>query len=191
MFSAGLNIRNGSEPLRKVTPEYIYNALKNPKPDFASRIRQLRVVRQLNETQYASLKQQLPYFVCASFDPPFRRTENFAYTDSFVIDIDHIGEKGLALEDLRFRIQADPRTMMCFRSPGEDGLKVVMNLKERCYDAGVHSVFYKRFVYDFSVQYGLQQVVDQKTSDYLRMVKIIGKNVDVDVITHSKNTLFF
>lgn len=29
------------------------------------------------------------------------------------------------------------------------------------------------------------------TSDYLRMMKIIGKNVDVDVITHSKNTLFF
>lgn len=191
MFSAGLNIRNCTEPLRKVTLEYIYNALKNPKPDFASRIRQLRVVRQLNETQYASLKQQLPYFVCASFDPPFRRTENFAYTDSFVIDVDHIGEKGLALEDLRFRIQADPRTMMCFRSPGEDGLKVVMNLKERCYDAGVYSVFYKRFVYDFSVQYVLQQVVDQKTSDYLRMMKIIGKNVDVDVITHSKNTLFF
>ena len=29
------------------------------------------------------------------------------------------------------------------------------------------------------------------TSDYLRMMKVIGKNVDVDVITHSKNTLFF
>lgn len=29
------------------------------------------------------------------------------------------------------------------------------------------------------------------TSDYLRMMKVIGKNVDVDIITHSKNTLFF
>lgn len=29
------------------------------------------------------------------------------------------------------------------------------------------------------------------TSDYLKMMKIIGKNVNVDIITHSKNTLFF
>lgn len=29
------------------------------------------------------------------------------------------------------------------------------------------------------------------TTDYLRMMKIIGKNVDVDIITHSRNTLFF
>lgn len=29
------------------------------------------------------------------------------------------------------------------------------------------------------------------TTDYLRMMKIIGKNLSIDVITHSKNTLFF
>ena len=29
------------------------------------------------------------------------------------------------------------------------------------------------------------------TSDYLRMMKIIGKNINLDVVTHSKNTLFF
>ncbi len=29
------------------------------------------------------------------------------------------------------------------------------------------------------------------TTDYLRMMKIIGKNINVDIITHSKNTLFF
>lgn len=29
------------------------------------------------------------------------------------------------------------------------------------------------------------------TTDYLRMMKIIGKNIEVDVITHSRNTLFF
>ena len=29
------------------------------------------------------------------------------------------------------------------------------------------------------------------TTDYLRMMKVIGKNLDVDIITHSKNTLFF
>ena len=29
------------------------------------------------------------------------------------------------------------------------------------------------------------------STDYLRLMKIIGKNIEVDVITHSKNTLFF
>lgn len=168
MISVGSNVRNNTEPLKKVTLDYLFNALRNPKADFESKIRQLRVVRQLNEGQYTSLKQQLPYFVCAAFNPAFRKTDNFAYTSYFVIDIDHIGSKGLILEDLKHRIISDPRTLMCFVSPGEDGLKVMMRLKDKCYDAGVYSVFYKRFVSDFSAQYNLQQVIDGQTSDVTR-----------------------
>jgi len=168
MFSVGSNVRNNSEPLKKVTPEYLFNALRSPKPEFLSRIRQLRIVRQINESQYVQLKQQLPYFVCASFNPPFRNTKNFAFTEYFIMDIDHICEKGLILDDLRRKIESDSRTMMCFLSPGEDGLKVIMKLKDRCYDAGVYSVFYKKFVYEFSLQYDLQQVLDIRTSDVTR-----------------------
>ena len=29
------------------------------------------------------------------------------------------------------------------------------------------------------------------TTDYRRMMKVIGKNIDVDIITHNKDTLFF
>ena len=168
MFSVGSNVRNNSESLKKVTQEYLFNALRSPKPEFLSRIRQLRIVRQINESQYVQLKQQLPYFVCASFNPPFRNTKNFAFTEYFIMDIDHICEKGLILDDLRRKIESDSRTMMCFLSPGEDGLKVIMKLKDRCYDAGVYSVFYKKFVYEFSLQYDLQQVLDIRTSDVTR-----------------------
>lgn len=168
MFSVGSNVRNNSEPLNKVTPEYLFNALRSPKPEFLSRIRQLRIVRQINESQYVQLKQQLPYFVCASFNPPFRNTKNFAFTEYFIMDIDHICEKGLILDDLRRKIESDSRTMMCFLSPGEDGLKVIMKIKDRCYDAGVYSVFYKKFVYEFSLRYDLQQVLDIRTSDVTR-----------------------
>lgn len=168
MFSVGSNVRNNSESLKKVTPEYLFNALRSSKPEFLSRIRQLRIVRQINESQYVQLKQQLPYFVCASFNPPFRNTKNFAFTEYFIMDIDHICEKGLILDDLRRKIESDSRTMMCFLSPGEDGLKVIMKLKDRCYDAGVYSVFYKKFVYEFSLQYDLQQVLDIRTSDVTR-----------------------
>lgn len=168
MLSVGTNVKSVSEPLKKIPVEYLYNALRNPKPEMASRISQLRIVRQMSAEQYSKLKQQLPYFVCAAFNPPFRRTENFAYTEHFVIDIDHIGDKGLSVTELKSRIMADSRTMLCFISPGQDGLKVIMRLKEKCYDPGVYSVFYKKFVYEYSVAYGLQQVVDSKTSDVAR-----------------------
>lgn len=168
MLSVGANVKSVSEPLKKIPVEYLYNALRNPKLEMASKISQLRIVRQLNAEQYAKLKQQLPYFVCAAFNPPFRKTENFAYTEHFVIDIDHIGDKGLSVSELKNRIMADSRTLLCFLSPGQDGLKVVMKLKEKCFDPGIYSVFYKKFVYEYSLAYDLQQVVDSKTSDVAR-----------------------
>lgn len=168
MLSVGSNIRSISEPLKKIPVEYLYNALRNPKPEMAAKISRLGIVRQMSPEQYSKLKQQLPYFVCAQFNPPFRKTENFAYTEYFVIDIDHIGEKGLPIADLKAKIASDSRTMLCFLSPGQDGLKVLMRLSGRCYDAGVYSMFYKKFVCDYSAQYGLEQVVDAKTSDVAR-----------------------
>lgn len=168
MLSVGSNIKSSSEPLKKASIEYLYHALLNPKPQLASKIEQLRIVRQVSPGQYAQLKQQLPFFVCASFNPPIRRTENFAFTEFFVVDIDHIGDKGLSVSNLKSRIAADPRTLLCFVSPGQDGLKILMRLSSKCYDPGIYSVFYKKFVYEFSLQYSLQQVIDAKTCDVAR-----------------------
>ncbi len=168
MLSVGTNIKSVSEPLRKIPLEYLYNALRHPKQEMSLKIDRLKIVRQMNLEQYAHLKQQLPYFVCATFNPPFRKTENFAYTEYFVIDIDHIGEKGLSLIDLKSKIVKDSRTVLCFQSPSQDGLKVIMKLKEKCYDPGIYPVFYKKFLYDFSVRYQVQQVIDIKTSDVAR-----------------------
>jgi hypothetical protein len=168
MLSVGSNIKSIAEPLKKAPVEYIYNALKHPKPEMISRIERLRIVRQLSTEQYSKLKQQLPFFVCANFNPPYRKTENFAYTIYFIIDIDHIGDKGLSITDVKNKLTADPRTLLCFVSPGQDGIKVIMRLSEKCYDPGLYSVFYKKFIYDFSLRYGLEQVIDAKTSDVAR-----------------------
>ena len=168
MLSAALNIKDVKEALRKVPVRNLYDAVRSPRETTCALLRQLKVVRQINPTQYAMLKQQLPYFVCASFNPPFRRTENFAFTEYFIVDIDHISEKGLVVSDLRRTITTDTRTMMCFLSPGGDGLKVLFRLSERCFDAGLYKVFYKVFLDRFSRQYGLGQVVDSKTCDVTR-----------------------
>lgn len=168
MISIGSNVVNTNDQLKKVTVRYLCDAIRNPKPEIGARIRQLRIVRQFNPLQYSNLKKSLPYFVCAIFNPPYRKTENFAYTEYFIIDIDKVSEKGLVITDLKHRLSMDSRVMVCFISPSGDGLKVMIRLKERCYDAAVYKIFYRLFTEKFSKQYGLEQVIDTKTCDVAR-----------------------
>lgn len=168
MILVGKNITAKDDPLQKIKTEYLYHKLINPDAEIESRMRQLRVVKQLDTRQYSYLKRSLPYVVCGMFNPLYRRTEHFAYTEYFILDIDNITEKEMTVEALREKIQTDTRVLMCFVSPGEDGLKVMFKLKERCYDAGIYSLFYRLFVKQFSAQYQLEQVVDARTSDVAR-----------------------
>lgn len=165
---AGSNITSSGDVLKKVQEEYLYNSIRHPKPDIDARMRQLRIVYNIDRKQYSSLKRTLPYIVCGMFNPPYRRTENFAYIDRFVIDIDNLCRKNLSIDSVHDKISSDPRVLMCFRSPSEDGLKVMFSLTERCYDPAVFSVFYKEFLRSFSSMYNLEQVVDTRTSDVTR-----------------------
>lgn len=88
--------------------------------------------------------------------------------EGFIVDIDHVSDKDLVMDDVFRAICADPRTMMCFLSPGGDGLKVMMRLKEKCYDTGLYKTFYQTFLAKYSKQHQLQQVVDSKTCDVAR-----------------------
>lgn len=187
MISAASNIKNSAEELKKMPMRHLYDAIRNPREQTLSLLRQLRIVRQLEPSQYSSLKQRLPYFVCAMFNPPFRRVENFAYTEYFIVDIDHMSEKGIVVSDLRKKIEADSRTVLSFISPGGDGLKVIMKLSERCYDAGLYKTFYKVFLAKYSHQYAIEQVVDTKTCDvtracFLSADKFVYYNPDADAI---------
>ena len=47
-------------------------------------------------------------------------------------------------------------------------LKVMFRLSERCTDKGQYQLFYKRFSQSFGTEYGIEQVVDNKTSDVTR-----------------------
>lgn len=168
MLLFGTNIQSAADELKKVQEEYLYNSLRNPKPAIAATIQQLRIVYSMDTKGYAQLKRKLPYFVCGQFNPPFRRKENFAYTESFILDFDHLSSKQLSLKTIHDNIIQDEQVMMCFTSPSEDGLKVMFRLKERCYDAGLYSVFYKAFAATFAMRHNLTQVTDSKTSDVTR-----------------------
>lgn len=168
MIQAGANITQKDDLLSKVQVDYLYHSIRNPKKEVSALIRQLRMIRTIDSKQYSTLKKELPYFVCGVFNPPFRRTENFAFIEYFIIDIDHVSEKELSIEDLKQRFKQDKRIVMCFVSPSEDGLKVMFKLDEKCYDSGLYSLFYKAFSKYFSSEYSIEQVIDLKTSDVCR-----------------------
>lgn len=168
MIQAGKKITCKNDPLVKIKPEYFYHKLVNPNAEISNLLGQLRVVRMMDSKQYSLLKRNLPYVVCGIFNPPFRHIDNFAYIEHFFIDIDKVTEKNMNIEGLRAKIEADSRVKLCFVSPGEDGLKVMFKLKDRCYDAGIYSLFYKLFAKDFSAQYNLNQVLDFSTNDVTR-----------------------
>lgn len=164
----GTNIQSPCDKLKKVDEEYLFHSLTNPKPQTAAMMEQLRVVYSIDKKRYSQLKRQLPYIVCGIFNPACRQTENFAYTTTFVLDFDHLAAKELNINDVRKELISDSRVVMCFASPSLDGLKVLLHLKERCYDKGVYTLFYKSFARQFALTHHLEQVVDERTSDVTR-----------------------
>ncbi|MBR1400034.1 MAG: virulence protein E [Prevotella sp.] len=168
MIMFGTNIQSADDPLKKMRELELYQCIVHPEPYVDAKIRQLRVAYQISPKQYNEQKRTLPYVVCGIFNPPYRNTENFGYTECFVVDIDHLSDKGLTIDTVKSRIHDDERIMMYFTSPSEDGVKVMFRLRERCYDTGLYSLFYKEFLRRFSEQYQLEQVVDKRTSDVTR-----------------------
>ena len=168
MLSFGTNIQAQGDVLQKVTIDYLYHSLRSPKPSIEYQILQLRIIRDLDQRRYAILKKQLPYIVCGIFNPPVRRTESFAYTEYFILDIDHILDHDKDPRQVKRRIQDDTRVLLCFTSPGEDGLKVLFKLKEKCWDTGLYSLFYKTFAMRFASLYHLEDIIDFRTSDVCR-----------------------
>lgn len=168
LVSAGKCIVDSSTPLQKMPIEHLVHSLRSPKAEIDSQIRQLRLVRDLDQKRYNQLKRYLPFFVCASFNPPYRRAENFSGTSFFLIDIDKLTRKGFVVDALKNKLKADARVFLIFISPSEDGLKVMFRLSEPCRDSGVYSLFYRAFASRFSEEYGLQQVIDTVTCDVTR-----------------------
>jgi hypothetical protein len=168
MLQAGKSVINSSDQMQKLTVEQLYKSLVNPKPEIKSAISQLRTVLTIDPKKYALLKRKLPYITCGIFNPPFRKTENFAAIEVFILDIDHLSQKGENVEDLKQKLKSDSRIELMFTSPGADGLKILFRLSEKCFDHAKYSMFYKVFARSFSEQYGLNQVIDTRTSDVAR-----------------------
>ncbi len=168
MLQAGKNITSAKDNLQKVDLAYLHKSIVHPKPQLKEFIEQLRKLRTINEDQYRRQKRHLPYITTGIFKPPFRKTENFAVVHHFIIDLDHISENELDINQLKNELSQDQRIALIFASPGNDGLKLIFKLDPPCYDHGKYSSFYKTFARKFAQKHKLEMVVDMNTSDVTR-----------------------
>ncbi|MDZ4709985.1 MAG: CRISPR-associated primase-polymerase type B [Saprospiraceae bacterium] len=123
---------------------------------------------EINPNQYRKMKTALPYLLCGHFHPKIRRKENFVFTERFLIDIDHLSEYELNIQQTRDLLKQDERVELLFASPGGDGLKVLFRLKDRITDSGYYGMFYKSFCIKLAALYRLGAAVDIKTNDVSR-----------------------
>lgn len=168
MISLGKAIRQPNDPLIKIELRVLAAKIKRPKPDFVNLIQQLRNVKNLDAAKYRQMKTQLPYVVAAVFNPPFRKIQNFAHTAYFILDIDHLSDKEIDIDLLFDKLAKNPFVVLMFRSPSNDGLKLFFRFGQKCFDAGMFTLFYKIFAHKFAADYQLAQVVDKSTSDVSR-----------------------
>lgn len=168
MLMTGQSITSAADPLSMTDVRNLWQQIQSPSDHFIAEIGRLRAVMRIDAKQYQARKRALPYCVAGIFNPAHRRSEHFAYIEHFIVDVDHLSEKGLDPMEVRSRLQADERLALCFLSPSGDGLKLLFHLTERCYDAGMYALFYRAFTHQFSQQYDLQQVVDTRTCDVTR-----------------------
>lgn len=168
MLMAGKNVTQAGDQLHPLSLERLYIGLTQPKGNLIDMLQQLRSLKTIDQSAYRKAKTQLPYIVCGNFIPAQRRKENFAFTEHFIIDIDHLANNGSSPDEIKSLLKSDDRVALLFTSPGGDGVKLVFTLQSRIYDAGYYSAFYKIFAASFAVQYLLQGAVDLVTSDVSR-----------------------
>lgn len=168
MLQFGKNITAVADPLRNIEINELVTLILKPDDKLRSTIQQLRTIMSIDAGKYRQMKTILPYFVCGIFNPPFRKTENFGSISYLTLDFDHLHQKNITPQSLKEKLSSDSRILLAFISPGNDGLKVMFKLAEKCYDFAKYSMFYKIFAGSFSRQYNIEQIIDQRTSDVTR-----------------------
>lgn len=168
MILSGKNIRQANDPLYAVTVERIYKGLTNADSPLATQVQRLRTIQTIDPAQFRRLKTELPYLVCGLFHPAVRRREHFVHTKCLFLDFDHVAAADLTAGGVRDRIAADPRVMLAFASPGNDGVKALFTLSQPIDDPAYFSACYKAFAIHFARSHRLETLVDLKTCDVSR-----------------------
>lgn len=158
--------------LHKASEEELAIMLRNPSHEVRKAVRHLRLHMNEDFARQRPLLKQLPFAVCGIFSPPSVMKENFAYADRFIVWIRFCASMGIEPEELRKRVLDDREVMMCFSTPRADGLILIFALSRRCHDAGLYSVFCRKFARDFAVRHGIKHGVQTAYADISRICLI-------------------
>ena len=168
MVQVGQKIYQMNDLMSEMSEYDLHLQIMKPSDEIHQKLTQLNRVKLIDHKLYTFQKKMLPYFVCAHFEPAIRKSENFCYTKSFILDFDHIAEHGFILDDLKSKLIKDERVMMCFSSPSKNGLKVLFKMEEACYDYQIMAVFVKSFSTEFATEYGIDEILDRQCFDVTR-----------------------
>ncbi|PZX48280.1 CRISPR-associated primase-polymerase type B [Algoriphagus chordae] len=168
MIRLGKHVTQAGDQLQDVSLAKFHKALLNSEGEVAILQRRLQAIRGIDPAQYRKQKTALPYVVCADFHPKVRRKENFIQTERFILDLDHLSESGIELDEMRAQFQQDSRVELLYASPSGDGLKVFFRLDQPINDSAYYAAFYKSFGLKLQAVYQLQEVLDIKTHDVSR-----------------------
>lgn len=148
MLMFGPRVTDNTTPLKKIDIRQMVAMIRNPNNDLAKHIQTLRKVILINQDAYNRSKRNLPYVVPSIFSPPFRRLDNFAYSQHLILDLDKLSEADLSAHKLKEKLKTDPRIEVMFVSPSENGLKIFFRLEQRIADTSQYSIFYKNFAHN-------------------------------------------
>ena len=160
--------------LRKTKDEDFFRLLKNPPPEINDIGKYLFIHVADEPSKWRPLLKKLPYALCGIFSPAANRKENFAWADRFFLWIRYCGEMDFDRDNPRLRIIRDKEVLMCFSTPRPVGLIVMFALSRRCHDAGLYSVFCRKFAREFARRHRIEKYVNTAYADVTRICPVAG-----------------
>jgi hypothetical protein len=144
---------NKSIQISSLLDTTLFEVIKSIQSDQSvlARINQVRSLTDPIQRQDAK-KGLLPYFVLNHFTDNKRTNSNFISSQYIVADFDHISSQ---FDKVIEKLKTDPRVLLFFRSPSNDGVKIVFALDREISDSKLYSSFYKNTISSISQEYSV------------------------------------
>lgn len=176
LFKGGIKI---TKPTQAITLAEFVHMISGP----AYQISIAQVRNQADESTRRSFKSALDYVTPSGLFTPTRKASNLLQHSALaILDFDHVAN----LETTRLQLSADPYALVLFVSPSGDGLKLIVNVTPGL-DKDSHKQLYADLSLYYKQTYGLDQILDDKTSDVSRPCYV---SYDPDVIVNPTASLY-
>lgn len=114
---------------KQISLEQLCSLISNDRTTFSDKVKRTRSARSKGDkVEYDRIKGTLPAVTISGTFHERKREKIIAYTQLMILDIDKISEGGNNIYEVKERVQEIETTCVCFISPSEDGLKVIVRV---------------------------------------------------------------